>query len=290
VPKERTARYIGVSREIVEAARARMRVPEHAVLIPSMVNTELFDAPEFAGARAATAASIRETVRALAGRDDACVVVFVGRLDPRKRVEDFVAAARALAPACAAAVFLVVGGHDAFQPGYARRLEEDAADLVAEGRLAFLGARADVPGILAASDILVLPSVGEGMAHVIGEAGAAGLAVVASDAGAAREQLEDGRCGLLFPPGDVEQLRRKLRTLVADPGLRRALGARLRERVRAEYAARVVMESWHAVLSDAARELRPSPWSRHGRHGLRHAEVDPAPRFPASLPVAHARG
>ena len=64
-----------------------------------------------------------------------------------------------------------------------------------EPRITFAGARGDVPEILIASDILVLPAVGEGMSHVINEAGAAGLAVIAADAGAAREQLEDGAGG-----------------------------------------------------------------------------------------------
>lgn len=256
IPKDRTARYIGVSPAITDAAAGRMRRRDHAVFIPSMVDTDEFDGADWAAGREWRREWIREVcLRPHGLPDDTCVVVLVARLDPRKRVEDFIRCAAELCRHATPSLFLVVGGPDAFHPDYAGRLEEQARALVESHRMVFTGPRSDVAGILCAADILVVTSTGEGMAHVINEAGAAGLAVVASDDGAAREQLDDGGCGTLFRPGDTAQLTARLAALIEDRPLRRRLGLRLRERVRARYAARVVVERWHSVLEDAVDEM-----------------------------------
>ena len=266
IPKDRTARFVGVSTEITEAAASRIRDPHHAIFIPSMVDVEVYEGAAWASARALTAQWLSDTLlKPFAYSADACVVVFVGRLDARKRVEDFIHAARQLERGCPDALFLVVGGRDAYQPEYEQILRAEASDLVERHRLVFTGARSDVPGILVASDILVLPAVGEGMAHVINEAGAAGLAVVATDDGAAREQLENGRCGDLVEACHVEQLTRSLQSLIRDRERRTVLGGRLREKVRAEYAAHVVIARWHTMLSDVKRELSGRVRRANGR-------------------------
>jgi glycosyltransferase involved in cell wall biosynthesis len=184
--------------------------------------------------------------------------VFVGRFDHRKRVHEFIQAACELGSHTTPSLFLVVGGPDAFQPDYALQLQQQARALFDAHRLVFTGPRSDVPGILCAADILVLPSTGEGMAHVISEAGAAGLAVVASDDGAAREQLDDGNCGILFSPGDTTQLTEALRRLIDDRPLRQRLGRILKERVNARYAAHVVIHQWNSVLEETIREMDES--------------------------------
>jgi glycosyltransferase involved in cell wall biosynthesis/MoaA/NifB/PqqE/SkfB family radical SAM enzyme len=285
--KDQTARYVGVSPQITRAAAARMRDPSAAVFIPSMVDTEEYDAPDYAPARAMTAEWLSESLLEPHGFSPAaCVVTFVGRLDPKKRAEDLVQAARALEADCPDAFFLMVGGADHFEPAYATRLMAEAGDLVERHRVAFTGTRADVPGILAASHILVLPSVGEGMAHVIQEAGAAGIAVIATDDGAAADQLENGRCGVLIEPGNVAQLTESLRSLIRDPERRTTLGHRLRERVRSRYAARIVIEQWHALFSDVQRELSESVRRANGRRpALRMVAPDETPSFPIEIQI-----
>jgi hypothetical protein len=140
--------------------------------IPSMVDLEEYESPDWEAARSETARWLRQFGAA------ARVVVYAGRLDPRKRVDEFIHAAQAVEAECPQAFFLIVGGPDAYRPEHEQEVKVLARDLVERGRLAFLGTRCDVPGILSAALILVLPSSGEGMAHVISEAGAAGLAVV----------------------------------------------------------------------------------------------------------------
>jgi len=258
IPKDRTARYIAVSPAIRAAAAQCMPRPASAVFIPSMVDTDEFEKPEYAPAREWCRQYVRGACLEAAGLPhDAIVIVFVGRFDPRKRIVDFIAAARELR-ACPT-FFLIVGGPDALQFDYSLRLQEEGRGLIEMRRLVITGPRGHVAGLLCASDILVLPSVGEGMAHVINEAGAAGLAVVASDDGAAREQLEGGKCGILIEPGNVAQLVEALRTLVSDRQLRTVLGGRLRERVHRLYAARVVVEQWNSLLADLIHEMDSGP-------------------------------
>lgn len=261
IPKDRTARYIGVSAAIAGAAADVMQQRDQAVCVPSMVDTDEFDGDDWAPGREWRKQWIREVcLRPHGLPGDTCVVVFVGRFDHRKRVHEFIQAACELGSHTTPSLFLVVGGPDAFQPDYALQLQQQARFLVDTHRLVFTGPRSDVPGILCAADILVLPSTGEGMAHVISEAGAAGLAVVASDDGAAREQLDDGNCGILFTPGDTAQLTEALRRLIDDRSLRKRLGGHLKERVNARYAARVVIQQWHSVLEDTIREMDQALW------------------------------
>jgi len=254
IPKDRTSRYVAVSTAILAAAAERMPQANRAALIPSMVDTEEYDSPEFAPARDWCRQWIRgDCLKGARLAEDASVIVFVGRFDPRKRVLDIIAAARKLQdlPAC----FLIVGGPDSHHPEYARTLAELARDLVEAKRVVITGPRSDIAGLLCASDILVQPAVGEGMSHVIHEAGAAGLAVVASDDGAAREQLDGGKCGILIDPGNVGQLTGALRRLIGDPDLRKLLGSRLRDRVHRMYRARTVVEQWHSLLTEVVQEM-----------------------------------
>ncbi|MEJ0004283.1 MAG: glycosyltransferase [Pararobbsia sp.] len=109
----------------------------------------------------------------------------------------------------------------------------------------FLGFRADVPALLAACDVFVLPSLQEPFGLVISEAREAGCAVVASDVGGIPEAMDFGQAGLLVPPGDHEALGGVLNDLLADEALRESWRARARldldwlkvERVNADYLA-----------------------------------------------------
>lgn len=93
------------------------------------------------------------------------------------------------------------------------------------------GARA----LLAEADILVLPSRNEGLPMAILEAMAYGLAIVATPVGAIADAVTDGETGLLAPVGDSRALAGALGRLVADPALRRSLGAQARRRYEAMF-------------------------------------------------------
>ena len=117
-PKHHTARYVGVCDSIRAAAAGRMPDrPQHALEIPSMVDLAEFDPAARAPMRAALGVAEGELL-----------IGWVGRLDRKKRVEDFIAAALSLSD-LPQARFGVVGGPDAFMPEYADELRRLAAPL-----------------------------------------------------------------------------------------------------------------------------------------------------------------
>lgn len=94
----------------------------------------------------------------------------------------------------------------------------------------FLGARNDVPALLAAADVVVLASLHEGLSNSLLEAMAAGKPVVATDVGGNREAL--GGTGLLVPPFDASRLAAAIERLLHDPHLAGRLGELAHERAR----------------------------------------------------------
>ena len=249
-PKHFTARYVGVCRTIRDAAASRMPGrPRHAVEIPSMVDLSAFIPADRAGARA------------MFGVTDPAVPVigWVGRLDRKKRVEDFLRAAAMVASQRTAARFVVIGGPDAFMPDYADELKKLATDLGLADRLLFLGDRDDVPRLLAGLDVFCWLSRGEGMPHVVAEAGAAGLPVVATADNGVLEQIEDGLSGLFVPHEDPAAVAVAIVRLLDDPALGRRLGATLRGRVVRDYAVETVVPQWRALFEAVLAERTPAP-------------------------------
>lgn len=128
----------------------------------------------------------------------------------------------------------VAGGTFHESARYAAAIEERAAD--APFPIEVLGHVEDVPRFLAAQDVLVHTSlIPEPFGQVIIQGMAAGLPVVATNAGGPAEILTDGRDGLLVPPGDPFALANTLRTLADEPELRSRLGNAARATVRRSY-------------------------------------------------------
>jgi glycosyltransferase involved in cell wall biosynthesis len=112
------------------------------------------------------------------------------------------------------------------------------------------GYRDDIPNVLAASDILTLPSFREGTPRVITEAMASGLPVVATDIAGIPEQVEDGESGYLVPVGDPNALADRLSRLLSERDRRERMGARGQER-----AERFSVEAMCADLETLYDEL-----------------------------------
>lgn len=115
-------------------------------------------------------------------------------------------------------------------------LEQQADRLQISDRVIFMGARQDIPRVLAAADLFVLPSLWEGLPGAVMEAMAAGLPVVASDVGGVRELLCDGETGYLVPAAQPEPLAERLQALLADAALRERMGAAGRTRLIEEFS------------------------------------------------------
>ena len=247
-PKHFTTRYVGVCETIRAAAASLMPDrPHHARTIPSMVDLTEFDPAR----RGAVRSGLGLTAEAL-------VIGWVGRLDRKKRVEDFLRAAAVVRITLPDARFLVVGGQDAFMPDYAFELRRLARDLGLTDAILFTGDRTDVPDLLAAMDIFVWLSRGEGMPHVIAEAGAARLPVIATADNGAVEQISDGETGIFVAHEDIAAISGAILQLARNPALRQQLGTALYAHVAATYDTKVVVRQWQALFDEVLAEL-PAP-------------------------------
>jgi len=181
-------------------------------------------------------------------------VGIVARLQRWKGQDVVLRAAASLVHARPQARLFVIGGAlFGLDRGYEAELKRLAADLGIADRTTFTGHRDDVGDCLAALDVAVQASVGpEAFGLGLVEAMAAGTALVAADAGAAREIVTPGADGLLTPPGDHEALATALLELCDDPARRGALaaaGARTAcERFDATVMTRKVEALYRAVL------------------------------------------
>lgn len=243
-PKHFTTRYVGVCRSIQAAAASIMPDrPHHALLLPSMVDLTEFDPTQ------------RQPVRKVWGvKEHEPVIGWVGRLDRKKRVEDFIQAAAVVHQSHPAAHFIIIGGPDAFMPEYADALQALTQTLQLQDVVHFLGDRPDVPHLLAGLDIFTWLSRGEGMPHVISEAGAASLPVIATCDNGSEEQICHGETGLFVPHASPVAVAGAIERLILQPGLRVRLGHNLRCKVEADYAATVVTRRWEALFAEVIDE------------------------------------
>lgn len=184
-----------------------------------------------------------------AGRDrlglpaDAFVVGIVARLSAEKAHHVLFEAFARLLKTQADARLVVVGGGPRDE-----ELRGLAADLGLGDSVLFTGVRRDVPDLLPAFDVTCLSSVYEGVPITVIESMAAGIPVVATDCGAVRDIVDDGRYGYVVPVGDAEALADRLDRLAEDPVLRERLGAAGRQQVEERYRIEHTARGYEALL------------------------------------------
>jgi glycosyltransferase involved in cell wall biosynthesis len=134
-------------------------------------------------------------------------------------------------------------------------LEQRAAGLGVAAWTLFLGTRHDVPEILKALDICVMPSLWEGLSVAMLEAMAASLPLVISDVSGVSQVIGDNEYGLKVPVGDVSELARAIAGLADAPERRAALGAAARRRVVDAFGAAAMIAAISRTYEEAARAL-----------------------------------
>jgi glycosyltransferase involved in cell wall biosynthesis len=144
-------------------------------------------------------ARFRDGSPALDGR----IVGNIARLAEQKGQRDLIAAAPHVLERHRDVRFVVAGDGELREE--LERLAEPLGD-----RFTFLGARDDVPDLLASFDVFAFPSRFEGLCLAVLEAQAAGVPVVATPVGGIRETVVDGETGWLVPPRDVEALAERI--------------------------------------------------------------------------------
>jgi glycosyltransferase involved in cell wall biosynthesis len=168
--------------------------------------------------------------------DQDVVVTYIGEFTSTKNHAFLLAAWRGVAGEEPRAHLLLIGD------GRLRKAMERKADREHIPNVHFLGFRSDVPQLLQATDIFVLPSKREGLPRSIMEAMAAGKPVVATNVRGSRDLVEHGVTGLLVELGDVDGLAQALLQLIRDPELRRRMGEASRAKIQDYDLSRVLVE------------------------------------------------
>jgi glycosyltransferase involved in cell wall biosynthesis len=133
-------------------------------------------------------------------------------------------------------------------------LHRMAIDLGVEQACRFLGVREDIADVLAAADVVVLPSLSEGFPFVLLEALAMGCPVVASRVNGVPELIEDHKTGLLVPPRDPQALAAAIRVILSDPTAASKMGAAGRAVVRERFTVDHMVADTTAIFDAAMQD------------------------------------
>ena len=180
---------------------------------------------------------------------------YIGTLVEHKGAHVLVEAFNRIDPTCAE--LRLYGNPDVF-PQYTARLQA----IVTHSSISFAGRfeNHDVGRILAEVDALVVPSIWfENSPLTIHEARLAGVPVIASNLGGMAEYVEDGKTGLLFRAGDVDDLREKLEWFIRNPHAFRALPQPTYVSI-ADHARELL-----AIYTDLQQQYRQSVFNKGGR-------------------------
>jgi len=167
---------------------------------------------------------------------EATVIGLAGSITLRKGVDLFVEAALRLAERHPLTHFIVAGDAPDDYAWFKEETLAKAQPLIACGRFHSPGYVADMPALYRTLDILALPSRAEGFGLVVAEAGAAAVPCVRTATGGCTETTVEGETGYVVPVDDLQALVDRLDRLVANPELRRRLGAAARDHALAHFS------------------------------------------------------
>ncbi len=163
-------------------------------------------------------------------QDDELLIGVIGNLRPEKGHDILLKAVPEVVGQFPRARFLIVGPGPLL-PALRKQVKTDGL----EASVAILGDSSEIPELLAALDIVALPSTSESLPNVVLEAMSAGRPVVASSVGGCLELIAHGRTGLLFAPRDPHDLAGQILRLAADPHLRQELGQAARKHAESKF-------------------------------------------------------
>ena len=178
------------------------------------------------------------------------LVGMVGRFSHWKGQAHFLQAAALVAQAQPAARFALVGGVFPGQEGLVTEIRQLADSLGLTDCVIFSDFRTDIPAVLTAYDIFVLPSTEpDPFPTVVLEAMAAGCPVVANAHGGSLEMVRDQETGYLVSPSDVAALAAAISRLAADASSRQRMGAAGQARLRECYSLEAFTAKWLALYA-----------------------------------------
>jgi len=235
-------RITAVSDAVARCVAERENVPEAKLV-------RIYNGADFE--KLSHSESDRVTARNAMGiADNVPVIGTVAHLTHKKGHRYLLEAARLIKASFPNAVFLWVGGGR--QENELRKL---AAQWQLNGNVRFLGYRSDVPALLEAMDLFVLPSLEEGMSNALLEAMAKNIPVIATAVGGNIEVVEHEKSGLLVPPRDPAALAEAITRIIREPSLAgsmaRAGSERVKDRFTIENTIRSIEELYEELMNHA---------------------------------------
>ncbi len=211
-----------------------------------------------------TSVKVQELRRQMRVQSSDLLILSISRLAPEKGIEYLIEAAVTM-PALGRRIQIVIAGD-----GPARaRLEELAANLGVADRVTFIGFRQDVGDLLAASDLVVLPSLREGLSIALLEAMAAGKPIIATSIGSQREVASQADMARLAPPADALSLCESILRLAGDPARMVRLGNNARAVYEKFYTEAGMLESYRQLYFGLLAAKRPNGVPINSRQGDR---------------------
>ncbi len=249
--------HLRASRDLTRSERVVLRRVEHCFAVSSSAAkvlseqaappaervSDLGDGTDLA--LIAAAGRKRETIREAMGVEGGQhVVLLAATLQPGKGQDRVIEAEVRLGGEDRDRVWWFAGGEHYQSPGYARILAEKIEAARLGDRIRLLGHRADMPDILAASDLVALPSeLTEGTPCILMEAMAAGRPIIAASTGGIPDMVDD-QIGALIPPGDTQALATAVVALLSDSSRRQACGRAAEQRARDRYDIRSIADTF----------------------------------------------
>ncbi len=189
--------------------------------------------------------------------DDAPVLGFVGQLDPRKGIGVLLTAFDLIRQAVPEARLVFVG-----EGPLREMIESETREKGWKDRVLLAGFHDDIPEVMRAIDVLVLPSFWEGFGIVLIEAMAAYRPVITTNVSSMPEIVIDGETGYLIEPGNSEMLAERAIALLTDPQLRKTMGQKGNARVQNLFSQVAMINHLEAVFQ---RELKKKRGQRPKR-------------------------
>ena len=218
-------------------ASDKIQVIHNAVSVDAFQNSKMVDQG-------------KEVFRKLNVPDESALVVSAGRLSPEKGHRYLVEAIGMLQGSSNKTHFVFCG-----EGPCQKELEKQSKDLGISGICHFVGFRRDLKEIFQAMDLMVLPSLTEGLPNVVLEAFACAKPVVATDVGGVPEIVEDGINGILVPPKRSDLLAGVIKDCLAAPEKRRLMGEAGYQKVKSDFTFESQAQKLEAIYNEVLKEF-----------------------------------
>jgi len=234
---------IAVSDSVRDSILERLQLPPERVrTLPNWIDPERFKPID------------RDAARAMFRLRSSIAVACIGQITPAKGQEEFIKAAGAINRMRSDVEFLIVGEEQQEGKPFTAHLERVATTLGVSDKVRFTGRVRHIPELLAAVDVVVVPSWDEGFSLVTIEAMAARRAVLASNVGGIAGIIRDNTTGLLVAPRDVHALTDKLLWLVSDAPLRERLSVQAQRDVYARFGREQIIDQIESLYTEVAED------------------------------------